>query len=120
MTAEYLVLRDKDFTLGSDEERTFEFNIPADTDKARSHKNAILVYMIKSHRAMSEMRYEIDVNHRKQVFNRVGNDEKLGFWELLDGSKIKRGQNTIQFRVESGPSKVTFSDVVLWFHKKSS
>lgn len=116
--ADYLVIRDDSFTLGNNQERTLSFSlgsIVSDNDGAR---RPFLAFMLDSSSNASNLAVTIEVNDQPIRSFQISNDAALGVWEVF-GSNILNinGNNTIQFRVESGVGTVTFSDVILWFQQ---
>lgn len=110
--AHYQVLHDYRFKLKRDEEKTLRF-------RGVSHltgDKAILAYKVKTNG--KPMKYEVDVNDTRQVYNEpaVSHGFPLGTWEAVSSREL--GKNgTVQFRVESGDGWVEFSDVVLWVNR---
>jgi hypothetical protein len=117
--ADYIALRDTEFTLGEDQEMTLEFELPSDYTPGEGDARPILAYIVDPS-SDAAMEYEIDVNDQQIQSLTLGNAVRRGFWEVFEGTTLTNtAKNTIQFRVERGVS-ATFSDVVLWYQRTTA
>ena len=115
--ADYIALQDGPVTLSRDQETTFGFSFPGNVNLGDGDTRLVLSYMLDSSGGANK-NYDIDVNDVRVNDFTVSDGEPHAVSEVINGSKFAAsGENTIQFRMESGSGSITFSDVVLWFQR---
>lgn len=115
--ADYIALHDGSITLSRDQEHTFEFNLPSNTSLGDGDTRFVLSFMIDPS-GSTDKNYDIDVNDVRVNDFTVSHGEPRAVTEIINGSKFTvNGENTIQFRMESGTGSIAISDVVLWFQR---
>ena len=115
--ADYIALQDGSITLSKDQEKTFEFRLPSNTSLGEGDTRFVLSFMIDPSGSANK-NYDIDVNDVRVNDFTVSHSEPRTVTEVINGTKFAlSGDNTIQFRMESGSGSITISDVVLWFQR---
>lgn len=115
--ADYMALQDKGITLSKDQETTLKFEFPSNVNLGTEDTRLVLTFMMDPS-GTAEKNYDIDVNDDRVNSFTVSHTEPRTVTEVLTGLKFtKSGENTIQFRMESGGGSITISDVVLWFQR---
>lgn len=116
MAAEYQIIRDTEFTLGTDQDETFSFTLPQQLIRTGARK-PVLSFLVRPVGVIGDMRFKVDLNDDPEVDATMQGSHKRGFWEVINNNIAKVGTNTIHFRVLSGIGNVTFSDVVVWYQR---
>lgn len=112
--ADYIIITDGSFTLGVNQERTFTFSLSGTI----SNVAPIIAFQVDPANN-SNLSFAVEINDQ-QVYNATTSVTiRRGIWEVFGLNILDtNGNNTVQFRVESGTGTITFSDVILWYKRQ--
>jgi hypothetical protein len=114
--ADYLAIRDASVTLqtGGDIDWQTDFNLGS---AARLDQSMILQWFYVSQENASNLSYRFRINgHNIRTINVTGNFF-ASIHEILGGSNLVHGENTLEVRIVGGSGRVDVSDIVLWFQR---
>lgn len=116
--ADYLAIRGTSFTLGNNQERTLSFSLGTIVPDNDGMRRPLLAFMLDASSNASNLVVALEINDKQVKDFTISGNVAFGVWEIFGSDVLNiNGDNTIQFRIESGIGTITFSDVILWFQQ---
>lgn len=116
--ADFAVIRDSSFELsGTDESKTIQFDLPADTNLSDM---AVIAFAFRPRSSAQDLTVEIQLNGNVITTPLlIGEDISRSLWETFnqDGQALQLTGNILQFKIAGGTGSIDIRDVVLWYHR---